>query len=214
MSLQIEFWLDINCPWCYLGLNRLRKAISSLPFKGDIELYLRAFELDPIIPRGKEFSLKERLIKERGISSSDWEEEFKNLEQLGKEEGISFHFDKVRHASSFDALQLMLWAQEYSKGLEILEALEKAYFEKGEFLGDHEVLIRIAVSVGLKEKEAREVLQNDLFAEEVQEDQKEALLMGVRGVPYLILESLWAIGALQPVSVYKKAIEEAYLSIT
>lgn len=214
MSLQVEFWLDINCPWCYLGLNRLKKAINSLPFQADIELYLRAFELDPILPRGKEFNLEERLFKEMRLSSSQLQEEFKNLEELGKAEGIKFNFKKIRHTSSFNALQMVLWAQEYSKGLEMVEAFQKAYFEKGDFLGDPEKLVEIAVSIGLREKEAREVLKNDLFAQEVEADQKEALLMGVRGVPYVILESLWALGALQSVSVYRKAIEEAYLSVS
>ncbi|HTA75564.1 MAG TPA: DsbA family protein, partial [bacterium] len=38
MSLKIEIYSDVICPWCYLGESRLKQAIQSLPNKIDVEI--------------------------------------------------------------------------------------------------------------------------------------------------------------------------------
>lgn len=50
--MKITYWSDYACPYCYIGETRLEKAIEELAKentinKEDIEVEMKAFELDP-----------------------------------------------------------------------------------------------------------------------------------------------------------------------
>jgi len=49
MKLTIEMVSDLVCPWCWLGLRRLKGAIELVP-ELEVEVLFRPFELDPTIP--------------------------------------------------------------------------------------------------------------------------------------------------------------------
>ena len=45
MTLQIDIWSDIACPWCYIGKRRLEGALAQF---GDapVEIEYHSFELN------------------------------------------------------------------------------------------------------------------------------------------------------------------------
>ncbi len=45
--MKITYWSDYACPYCYIGEKRLETAIDELGLKEDIEIEMKAFELDP-----------------------------------------------------------------------------------------------------------------------------------------------------------------------
>ena len=45
--MQIICFSDYACPYCYIGEARLSKAIQELGADADVQISLRAFELDP-----------------------------------------------------------------------------------------------------------------------------------------------------------------------
>ena len=45
--MKITYWSDYACPYCYIGEKRLKTAISELGLENDIDIEMRAFELDP-----------------------------------------------------------------------------------------------------------------------------------------------------------------------
>ena len=51
MTLHIEMVSDLVCPWCWVGLRRLKGAMALVPDL-DVEVLFRPFELDPTIPAG------------------------------------------------------------------------------------------------------------------------------------------------------------------
>lgn len=44
--MKISYWIDFNCPYSYIGLTRLNKAIEELKLE-DVKLDVHAYELDP-----------------------------------------------------------------------------------------------------------------------------------------------------------------------
>ena len=52
-KVKIEVWSDVVCPSCYIGMQQLKQAVSSLNAKGDVEIVLRSFQLDPDFPKNK-----------------------------------------------------------------------------------------------------------------------------------------------------------------
>ncbi|MDE6339963.1 MAG: DsbA family protein, partial [Muribaculaceae bacterium] len=76
-------------------------------------------------------------------------------------------------------------------------ALFKAYFTGNLVRYDHKVLLDKALSVGIKEDDAKQVLESDMFDDEVRFDEREAMMRGVHGVPYIVFNGGFAVpGAL------------------
>ena len=51
MSMKVEIWSDIACPWCYIGRRRFEKALAQFEYRSQVEVTWRSFELDPNAPR-------------------------------------------------------------------------------------------------------------------------------------------------------------------
>ena len=98
------------------------------------------------------------------------------------------------------AQELAKWAESQPGFESIHDALYKAYFVDGRNIGDPEVLIDIARSVGLPSAAAREVLAKRTFKEAVDADWEESRKRGITGVPSFIAGKYKVVGA-QPYNV-------------
>ena len=58
-------------------------------------------------------------------------------------------------------------------------------------------------------EEVENVLNSDRYAKEVREDEREAALIGIHGVPYFIIGGKYGLSGAQPVEILKNAINEA-----
>ena len=45
--MKVTYWSDYACPFCYIGETSLKQAIANLKMEHDIQLEMKAFELDP-----------------------------------------------------------------------------------------------------------------------------------------------------------------------
>ncbi len=187
MTLHIEMVSDLVCPWCWVGLRRLKGAMDLEPDL-DVEILFRPFELDPSIPPGGtdyKAYMKARFgsdqNRDRANSMRD------ALIQYGQEEGIPFDFEKISwRPNSFNAHRLVHWAQGQSRGMDAKEALFEAYFSKGLDIGDHEVLVTIASEIGLDPNIVSDLLASDADVDTIKGEQNLFRQMGVSGVPTFI----------------------------
>ena len=58
-GMEIEVWSDFACPWCALGLARLRIARSRLEHGDEVRVAHRSYELDPRAPARRELSMEQ-----------------------------------------------------------------------------------------------------------------------------------------------------------
>ena len=47
MNMKITYWSDYACPYCYIGETYLKQAIADLGIGYQVEVEMKAFELDP-----------------------------------------------------------------------------------------------------------------------------------------------------------------------
>lgn len=187
MTLHIEMVSDLACPWCWVGLRRLKGAIELVPDL-EVEILFRPYELDPTIPSGgtdyKDY-MKSRFGSDQ---SRDRANQMRDaLIAYGKEEGIPFAFDKItRRPNSFNAHRLVRWAQGQELGAQAKEALFDAYFAKGLDIGDHEVLVTLAAQIGLDPNIVSDLLTSDADVDTVRQEQDLFRQMGISGVPTYI----------------------------
>ena len=187
MTLQIEMVSDLVCPWCWVGLRRMKGAMEMVP-ELDVEIIFRPYELDPSVPpAGTDYKayMKARFGGDQNRERSNQMRDA--LVQYGKEEGIPFDFDAISwRPNSFNAHRLVRWAHGQNLGMAAKEALFESFFAKGEDIGDLEVLVTIASKIGLDANLVSDLLAGDADVETTRQEQNMFRQMGVSGVPTFI----------------------------
>jgi predicted DsbA family dithiol-disulfide isomerase len=208
--MELELWMDLVCPWCYLGKRRLEAALERFDAREELTLVHRSFELDPTAPPMHEGSLAERLASKYGTTVEETEARHAQLIELGRADGIDFRFDIARGGNTFDAHRLTHFAREQGVGDAVVERLMLGYFSEGLAIGDPAELARAVAEIGIPLPEAIELLDSDEFAEEVRGEEQRAAQLGIRGVPFLVLDGRYGLSGAQPVDAYLEALEHAW----
>lgn len=208
--MKIEVWSDYVCPFCYIGKRRLEHALERFPNKDQVEVVYKSFELDPNAPLQAKGDIHDLLAGKYGMSREQAMEANRNVGEAARGVGLEYDFDRMRYANTFDAHRLAHFATEKGVPQELTERLMKAYFTEGALLGDHEELAKLAAEAGLDQEEVLNVLKSDAYAENVRADENEAMNLGVRGVPFFVLDGKFAVSGAQPDSVFDQALTRAW----
>jgi predicted DsbA family dithiol-disulfide isomerase len=163
-------------------IDRLRKNY-------EIEIQWTAFPLHPETP--EEGLTLEELFAGRSV---DIERIMSRLRQVANELGLPLGERKKTYNSRL-AQELAKWAESKGKGDEFHEAVFRAYFVDGKNIGKVDELVLLAKSVGLPEKEAKQVLVSRTFREAVDSDWSRSHAMGVTAVPTFVIGQQAAVGA-------------------
>lgn len=208
-NLKIEIWSDYVCPFCYIGKRRLEEALKQTGLGEKAEIVFKAYELDPNSATESNESVQVDLAKKYGMSAQEAKNMTDNVVLQAKTVGLNYNFDKMTSANTFNAHRLAKLAEQEGLDKVVTENLLKAYFIDGEKIGTDDVLLRIAVEAGLSRDRVKEVLESDEFAEEVKMDIGEAGQLGVKGVPFFVINRKYAISGAQPVDAFAEALRQA-----
>lgn len=198
------------CPFCYIGKRKFENALAQFPHKNKIKVVWKSFQLDPSTITDPSLNTIDHLAQKKGWSKQQAQETTNYVTNIAKQVGLDFNFDKVVVANSFDAHRLSHLAKKYSKQNELEEQLFKAYFTDGKNTADHATLLQIGKELGIDEKEITEMLNNTTYSNEVELDIIEAQQIGVRGVPFFVLDRKYAISGAQESKIFLDALTKAY----
>lgn len=106
------------------------------------------------------------------------------------------------------AQELGAWADTQPGGEAIHDALFRAYFVDAKNIGDPEVLVEIAASVGLPADKAREVIEKRTHKDAIDADWQKSHQYGVTGVPTFVAGRNGVVGA-QPYEVLEQLVQQA-----
>jgi predicted DsbA family dithiol-disulfide isomerase len=208
-TLDIDLVADFTCPWSWLGMAQLTQALGNL--SGDVETRLRwhpfrmAAPKANAAPRSFHEYLAERLPS--GISVPFAE---KSLTDAGRELGIEFHFEKLGALpNTSEAHRLVQLANKEGRHANVAAAVFRAYFERGDDIGDVNVLTRIGGEAGLDPQTLlafRETREGD-SALIGSEDRMRGF--GVRTVPNLLFGGRVLVPGTVNVATYVHALDQA-----
>jgi predicted DsbA family dithiol-disulfide isomerase len=107
------------------------------------------------------------------------------------------------------AHQAAHWARRHGKFREYNDALFCAFFQRGEDIGNTDVLTRLASDMALDGDNLREALDNDLHLENVLADEGEAKKLGLSGVPAFVANRRIALSGVQSLENLQTFVEHA-----
>lgn len=209
--LAIEVVYDLICPWCYLGVRRLLKALARRE-EAAFDLTWRPFLLNPDMARGgmargdyvvRKFGGEERARRLYGTIS-----------ETGRAEGIDFRFDLIRRTpSSIDGHRLVQFAARQGRAGALVEGLFAAHFTAGRDTGQPDVLLAVATQAGLDPAATRAFLESDTGVEAVHAENLRAHRLGINGVPCFIIGERHAIAGAQESEVIDRLLDVALVDL-
>lgn len=205
-SLRIDIMSDVVCPWCIIGYRQLAEALKATDTAHDIHWH--PFELNTDMPPEGQ-NLREHLSEKYGSSEKESEENRLRITQAGAEIGFEFRFsDNTRMHNTFNAHQLLHWAEQQQRMHDLKQALFTAHFTNNRDLSDNAVLADIAAEIGLDHAGALAVLEDQRFAEDVREAEQAAREQGIQGVPAVIFNRRHLVTGAQGVENYTRILEQ------
>lgn len=207
----IEIVSDVVCPWCFIGLRRLDLALDLVreqyPGFACVKRW-RPFFLSPDTPPEGEpympfmirkFGSAERLA---GI--------FDRVRTAGALHGVDFRFDRIEmRANTLHAHRLIHWVQERADASVLVERLFAGQFQRGENVGDKNVLVGIAAECGYDRDEVAAYLRSEDGTAEVLKMESESREWGVSAVPTFIVDRKTGVQGAEDPHVLARTIKQA-----
>lgn len=208
--MKIEIWSDVVCPFCYIGKRKLEKALDKFPYKNKVEIEWKSFQLNPEQKTNPYISTFEHLAESKGWSMDQTLEITSNVVNMAAAQGLEFDFEKAIVANTRNAHRLIHLAKESGKGNEMKERLLGAYFSEGKNVDEAATLMSLGKEVGLDEEKIKVMLESDQYENAVDHDIYESRQIGVRGVPFFVLDRKFGISGAQADEVFDQTIEKAW----
>ena len=213
MSIDIQIWSDIACPWCYIGKRRFEKALAGFPQRDQVNVTWRSFQLDPTLPEHDHRSEVDYLVEAKGMPRAQVKQMLEHVGTQAAGEGLDYDFDGLVLANSRKAHRVLQAAKAIdradggTRANSLKEALLAAHFEGAEHIGDPEVLARIAVEAGLDEAEARAAVDSEELDRAIDDDIMLGRQMGVQGVPFFVFANKYGVSGAQPSEVFSQVLQ-------
>lgn len=208
--MKVEIWSDYVCPFCYIGKRKFEFALEKFAHKDQIETVFRSFELDPSADPNSNVSTYSMLASKYGMSVEQAKATTVNVAEQAAAVGLTFNFDGTVFTNTFDAHRAVHFAAEHGKDKELSERLFKAYFTDGENVGNRERLAELASEVGLDTAAVADVLAANKFADAVRAEEEEGSRLGIRGVPFYVIDRKYAVSGAQSPEVFLDTLNKAW----
>jgi predicted DsbA family dithiol-disulfide isomerase len=125
---------------------------------------------------------------------------------LAERLGVTMRFPEVKPRTRL-AHEAAHWARAQGRFEDYHNEVFRAFFERGEDIGNAEVLIAVAFKLELDSNSLRQALISHEFVASVLADEREAARFGVTGVPAFVANRKAALSGVQPVENLRKLIE-------
>jgi predicted DsbA family dithiol-disulfide isomerase len=206
MVVELTFFHDVICPYCYVQNLRLKRVLASFD-RNEVRVIHKAFaiisDLDALKSvafteeEAREVFFKEFEIIKRYVPDYD-------LEGVKKRAKFSYVWS-VPPLRACKAAEILGGNEAHGR---FFEEAQKAFFEEGLDVTDEGVLANIAEKVGLNKEEFVQVFRSRKSLLAYEEDEAEAKAKGIRGVPAILINDGYTLRGLQSEETLRIVIED------
>lgn len=209
-KICIDLWVDIVCPFCYIGERQLELALEQFEYKDSVEVMIHSFELDPQAPASVNKTLHEYLAERKGVSVDEAKQMNEQVNEYAASVGLTFDLDAAKPANSFDAHRLVHLASDYDLGTQMMRRLHAAYFSEGMDIADRESLKKLTTEVGIESSAVETMFATSGYTDEVRDDERTAAEISVTGVPFFLINNKYSITGAQSSEAFLEGLRRVW----
>ena len=208
-SITVDIWSDIACPWCYIGKRKFEAGLADFPGRDDVEVTYHSFELAPDTPVDFDGSEIDFLVRHKGMPAGQVRQMLDQVSAIADDVGLRYNFDALLHTNTRKAHELLHYAKQQGKQLEMAERLFAAYFSEGRHLGRDEELAELGADVGLDRGAIENALAAGDYVSAVDADIAQAREYGINGVPFFVIDGRYGVSGAQASETFTSVLERA-----
>jgi predicted DsbA family dithiol-disulfide isomerase len=212
-AIKIDVWSDIACPWCYIGKRNLENGLAAASADDDapvVEVTYHSFELSPDTPVDFDGDEIEFLSGHKGMRAEQVQQMLDRVTGVAADAGLAYRFDLLKHTNTVKAHELLHYAKEQGRQLEMAERLMAAYFTEGRHVGRIDDLADLAGEAGLDRESARDALESGRYLPAVRADQAQATAYGINGVPFFVIDGRYGVSGAQPADAFAQIARQVW----
>ena len=204
--VPLDILSDPICPWCYIGKARLDAALAETGTDPFVQRW-RIYQLNPEMPPE---GMDRRAYLEAKFGGPEGAARvYDHIAREAAAAGLEIDFERIgRTPNTLDAHRLIRWSESTGHQSAVAEQLFVRYFQRGEDISDHDVLLEVAASAGMERDVIARLLVGDADRAELEAEDAEARRMGVTGVPTFIVAGQYVLQGAQETATWRRAIEE------
>ncbi len=206
--VRLDIVSDPICPWCYIGKAKLDRAIAETGLN-PFDVVWRIFQLNPDMPPD---GMDRRAYLEAKFGGPQGARQvYSRVEDAARAAGLKVDFDAIqRTPNTMDAHRLIRWSETSGAQSAVVDDLFERYFEKGEDISNHALLLDVAEAAGMEREVVERLLQGDADRETLAEEDAAARRIGVSGVPCFIVGGKYVLQGAQDTETWVKVIQELH----
>ena len=156
------------------------------------------------MPHGQSLRARDMLMRKYRMTEAEVVASQDRLESLAAADGLEYHLAESRTGNTMDAHRLVHLG--YERGIQdlVIERLYRAHFTENRSLFDRESLTVLGTEAGLDDVEP--FLQTPRYEDAVIADHRQAHELGVRGVPFFLIDGRYGVSGAQSVEVFSQAL--------
>ena len=206
--LTVDVYMDTVCPWCRMGTASLMTALEQLPAGTEATVRWHAYQLNPgIRPEGEDY--RQVMIGKLG-GEAQFEARMKQYNEYGARFGLIYKMDLVKYAPNTALSHQLIAITPARLQRPLIEKLYTAYFEQGIDIGNADELAKLGVAAGVAEDagELKERFAAGEGLKKVEEGARSAQKLGIRGVPYFVVNEQVSLSGLRTPEEFIRVFED------
>lgn len=207
--MKIEIFSDFSCPFCYISKTKLQQAIKELGLEQQVKIEYKAYQLKPDASKTETRNYKEDMLQRFQGREAKMQEAIDAVHAHAKEVGLTYNVDTIQTANTENAHRLAKLAAKFNVADAFTERVMNGYFSEGFNINDTAALIDICVVLGIPQEQAQQVIDEQLYSEELAQDRYDAQQLQITSVPFMVFEDAYGIKGVEPLEIYVKTLKQA-----
>jgi predicted DsbA family dithiol-disulfide isomerase len=204
--IKVDIWSDIACPWCYIGKRKFEAGAAEAGVPVEVEYH--SYELSPDTPVEFDGHHEQFLAQKMGVSPEQAKAMGERVTGIAASVGLAYDYDALQTTNTVLGHQLIHYAKARGRQLEMKERLLKAYFVEGRHVGRVEDLADLGAELGFDRADVVRSLSADEYLADVRADVVQAGELGIRGVPFFVIDGKYGVSGAQDASTFAQALRQ------